>query len=398
MDIVVLAFLVAAIIIILGFLGEEFFNRTGIPDPILLLLLGVLLGPVFHVLNREDLIPISPFFASLALITILFDAGLNMKVQEAIRCSPRAIVLAVVGWVLNVVVTAGLCRVLLGWRLLNGLLLGTMVGGSSSVIVVALSRKIRLSERAETIISLESVLTDVLCTVGAFAVIDIALSGETTLQSILTTIGTSFGVGTLLGSAFGIAWLLILEGMQRKPNAYMLTLAMLFLTFVAARNLGGTGALSALFLGLMIGNAPSVARTLKFKTTVPIDMRVRVFHNQISFLIRSFFFVFTGLIFSFTSFYLSLFSVLLSIVFLGIRFVTVRASTIRSDVKNERTLMSVMLPRGLAAVVLASVPLTIGIANSQAFPEVVFIVTLATIVMCTAGTVLLRRNDVKHAR
>jgi Na+:H+ antiporter len=395
LDTVILAFLVAAMTIVLGFLGEEFFNKTGIPDPILMLLLGLLLGPIFHVLNREDLIPITPFFAALALIIILFDAGLNMKVQEAIRSSSRAIVLAVVGWTLNVVVTAGLCKVLFGWRLLNGLLLGAMVGGSSSVIVVALSRKVNMSKRVETILSLESVLTDVLCTVGAFAIIDITLSGETNLQSALTTVGTAFGVGILLGSILGIAWLMILERMQRKSNAYMLTLAMLFLTFVAARSLGGTGALSALFLGLVIGNAPSVARVLKFKTTISIDEKVRAFHNQISFLIRSFFFVFTGLLFSFTSIYLSLFGVLLSIVFLGVRMVAVKASMIKSQAKNERTLMTVMLPRGLAAAVLASIPLTVGISNSQAFPEVVFIVILATILICTAGTVLLNRNEKK---
>ena len=48
MDVAVLAFLVAGIIIILGFLGEEFFKRTSIPDPLLLLLLGVLMGPIFQ--------------------------------------------------------------------------------------------------------------------------------------------------------------------------------------------------------------------------------------------------------------------------------------------------------------------------------------------------------------
>jgi cell volume regulation protein A len=263
------------------------------------------------------------------------------------------------------------------------------------VIVVALSRKVNVSKRVETILSLESVLTDVLCTVGAFAIIDITLSGETSLQSVLTTVGTAFGVGILLGSVLGIAWLLILERMQRKSNAYMLTLAMLFLTFVAARSLGGTGALSALFLGLVIGNAPSVAGVLKFKTTVSIDEKVRAFHNQISFLIRSFFFVFTGLLFSFTSVYLSLFGVLLSIVFLGLRMVAVRATMIRSEAKNERILMTVMLPRGLAAAVLSSIPLTAGIPNSEAFPEVVFVAILATILICTVGTVLLKRNEKK---
>jgi cell volume regulation protein A len=97
LDPVVLAFVVAGTIIILGFLGEEFFKRTSIPDPILLLLFGVLLGPVFNVFSHEQLVSITPYFAALALIMILFDGGLNMKIQEAMRNSPRALVLRLFG-------------------------------------------------------------------------------------------------------------------------------------------------------------------------------------------------------------------------------------------------------------------------------------------------------------
>ena len=64
MDIALLAFLVAAIIIILGFLGEEFFKRTSIPDPLLLLLLGVLMGPVFQFFAHEELLAITPYFSA----------------------------------------------------------------------------------------------------------------------------------------------------------------------------------------------------------------------------------------------------------------------------------------------------------------------------------------------
>jgi cell volume regulation protein A len=96
-----MAFLVAAVIIILGFLGEEFFNRTSIPDSILLLLFGVLLGPIFQLFAHDELLAITPYFAALALIIILFDGGLNMDIREAVRNSPRALVLAITGWTLN---------------------------------------------------------------------------------------------------------------------------------------------------------------------------------------------------------------------------------------------------------------------------------------------------------
>jgi cell volume regulation protein A len=116
LDPAVLAFLVAGLVIVLGFLGEEFFKRTSIPDPILLLLFGLLLGPVLNIFSREQLISISPYFAALALIVILFDGGLNMDIRQAIKNSPRAIVLGFTGFILNVLVTTLLCKFLLGWR------------------------------------------------------------------------------------------------------------------------------------------------------------------------------------------------------------------------------------------------------------------------------------------
>ena len=388
-----IAFLVAAVIIILGFLGEEFFKRTSIPDSILLLLFGVLLGPIFNLFAHEELLAITPYFAALALIIILFDGGLNMNIHEAVKNSPRALVLAISGWILNVLVTAALCKVLLGWRLLNGLLLGSIVGGGSSIIVIALIRKLKVAEEIETVLSLESILTDVLCTVGAFTAINILISGEVSLGAALGSVGIAFGVGILVGLGFGIAWLVILEKLKGEPNAYMLTLAVLFLTFVVTTNLGGNGALSALFLGLMIGNSRPIARLLKFRTTVSIDDNVRNFHCQISFLIRSFFFVFTGLLFSFSSLTSLLFGLFLSFAFLGIRFIVVKMATLKSELHSVETLMTIMFPRGLAAAVLASLPLTMLGSDYQVFPEIAFIVILTTIIVCTIGVAVLKKRQ-----
>ena len=387
-----IAFLVAAVIIILGFLGEEFFNRTSIPDSILLLLFGVLLGPIFQLFAHEELLAITPYFAALALIIILFDGGLNMNIHEAVKNSPRALVLAISGWILNVFVTAALCKVLLGWRLLNGLLLGSIVGGGSSIIVIALIRKLKVTEKIETVLSLESILTDVLCTVGAFTAINILISGEVSLYAALGSVGIAFGVGILVGLGFGIAWLVILEKLKGKPNAYMLTLAVLFLTFVVTTNLGGNGALSALFLGLMIGNSRPIAKLLKFRTTVSIDDNVRAFHSQISFLIRSFFFVFTGLLFSFSSLTSVFFGLFLTFAFLGIRFIVVKMAALKSELHDYETLMTIMFPRGLAAAVLASLPLTMLGSDYQVFPEISFIVILTTIIACTIGVAFLKKR------
>jgi cell volume regulation protein A len=51
-----------------------------------------------------------------------------------------------------------------------------------------------------------------------------------------------------------------------------------------------------------------------------------------------------------------------------------------------------MFPRGLAAAVLASIPLTSGIPGSQAFPEIAFIVIITTIIICTVGVAIIKKR------
>jgi cell volume regulation protein A len=199
-------------------------------------------------------------------------------------------------------------------------------------------------------------------------------------------------VGILVGLGFGVLWLFSLEKLKGKPNSYMLTLAVLFLTYVVATLLGGSGAISALFLGLIIGNSGSIAKLLRFRATVSVDDNVRDFHCQISFLIRSFFFVFTGLLFTLSSFTSALFGILLTFVFLGIRFIIIRLTTLRSNLQSVKTLMTIMFPRGLAAAVLASLPLTMGVPNSEVFPEISFIVILSSIIITTIGVVTLKKG------
>jgi potassium/hydrogen antiporter len=380
-----LAFFVAALIIFLGFLGEEFFKRTSIPEPILLLTFGVFLGPIFGLFPRENLISITPYFSALALIVILFDGGLNMNIKDTFRHSLRALLLSILTWLLSVLVVAVLCKFLLDWRWLNGLLLGSIVGGTSSVVVLSLLRKIKNAGKSEVILSLESILTDVFCTVGAFIFIGIILSGEVSLQAALGSIAAAFGVGIIIGSLFGFSWLFMLDKLKGKPNTYMLTFAVLLLAFFVASTLGGTGAISALFMGLILGNSGWITKKINFKCSVSIGRSVRGFHSQINFLIRSFFFVFTGLMFSFSSLNIIIFGVALGFILLAVRFLAVRVATFKAHLDGKENLMTIMLPRGLAAAVLASLPFTSGIPDSEVFPEIAFMVILTTIIICTVG-------------
>ena len=73
----VLIFSVVAAIIVVGFIGEQFFKRTGVPIFVFLILMGILIGPVLGLFPRESLIPALGVFAELTHLMVLFYGGMD---------------------------------------------------------------------------------------------------------------------------------------------------------------------------------------------------------------------------------------------------------------------------------------------------------------------------------
>lgn len=65
-----------------AFLASVVFQRYRLPDIVFLLGMGVLLGPVAHVVDPAGIRSILPFVSTLAVIIILFDGGLEIKMEE----------------------------------------------------------------------------------------------------------------------------------------------------------------------------------------------------------------------------------------------------------------------------------------------------------------------------
>ncbi|MEM3028478.1 MAG: cation:proton antiporter, partial [Candidatus Bathyarchaeia archaeon] len=90
-----LAFLTVASIMVIGFVGNALFRRTGFPEIPFLLLLGILFGPVLKIFPIEALLPITPYLTYLALIMVLFNGGIEMHLAEIFSKGDRALLLGV---------------------------------------------------------------------------------------------------------------------------------------------------------------------------------------------------------------------------------------------------------------------------------------------------------------
>ncbi len=375
--------LAAGVVIFLGVAGEAFFKKTGIPDVAFLMIFGVIIGPVLGIIQPEAVIEVVPYFAALALIIIMFDGGLNLDIKHVVKTAHFSVTLAVLGFILSVVIISLAAHFVLGWLWLESILLASIVGGSSSAIVFGLVKNIKISEEVKSMLSFESALTDILAMIVAFILFEAVLAGHFDLQTLEETLGRAVVVGLVLGFGVGIPWMYVSTKLGNAQHAYMLTLGILFVLFFLANSFGESGALTALVFGLMLGNKSHLSRILRFKLP-KIEMDDPT-HNQLTFLVRSFFFVFVGLLASFGQIEYVIFGILITIaVYFGRKFVGKVTLTKRFS-KLDRAVTNSMIPRGLAAAVLATYPITMGLPNAEAYPQIIFFIILSSVIITTIG-------------
>lgn len=376
--------LAAGVVIFAGVAGEAFFRKTGIPDVAFLMVLGIVLGPILGIVPIGMVLEIVPYFAAVALIIIMFDGGLGLDMKRIARTAHFATALVVSGFVISVAIVAAGAHYLLGWGWLESILLGSIVGGSSSAIVFGIVRNLKVSDDTKSILSFESALTDILATIVAFIMLEAVLTGRLDTDLLGETMGRAVAVGLILGFGVGIPWMYITTRMGNTQHVYMLTLGMLFTLFFLAQTFGESGALTALVFGLMLGNRRRLSSWLRLRLRdIEHDDPT---HNQLTFLVRSFFFVFVGLMASLGRIEYIVFGVLITLAVYFGRALIVKVSLTKRFTALDKKVTRAMIPRGLAAAVLATFPITMGLDNAEAYAQIVFFIIMTSVVITTIGT------------
>ena len=381
------AFVIVGGVFAIGFFAGLVFELTRIPDILILIFLGLLLGPIaaayfgVTVVSPGLLGLVTPYFTALALMMILFDGGLNLRWSTVAKGLGAAGLQTAVAFILSVLAISFVTVVILGYDPLVGILLGAILGGTSSPVIIGVVRPLRVGDTTKIILTLESILTDVLCIVTVLGIIELLRGGpNASALTVLGQMGLIFAIALATGAAVGFAWFLLLGKLERTPFSYMLTIAILFALYAGTELLGGSGAIAAFMFGLILGNHQDMERRLQIKGRRIVDQRIRQFHSELAFLVRTFFFVFLGVVFTLElsgackvstvipelnllNGTFSLLIVGVTAMFLAIIAVRVVASRLTAAVAKiaapERRLLWALMGRGLAATVLASLPFTI---------------------------------------
>lgn len=385
----------AGLTVVVGYIGTAIFDRTRIPDIVWLILFGILIGPVLSYFEAVVFKDVSALLAAVALMIILFDAGLNLDFFKFLRNAPKGLLFSVINMLASMAVVGGLSMWLFGFgNVSTGLLLGAILGGTSSAVVISLVSKLNCSENTKMSVILESVLTDTLTIIAAIAILN--YMSATGTPSPLQSIMASFSVGGMLGLIAGLVWLFILNRLRNRPFDHILTLGVVFLLYVFSEASGGSGAITAFMFGLVLGNGAKFSQMLRFSRTFTIDRVMKTFQGEVSFFIRSFFFVYLGIIFTFQP-SLLFYGLVLAGAILFVRFAVVRVLTAPMNMdKGEANIIGVLGPRGLAAAVLAQLPRLQELPEAALFSDIILVVIMAT-VMCSTVAVFLVSRGRKNA-
>jgi len=408
MDPVWLFLLTIAGIFIIGIVGEIVFERTGVPDVIWLIVVGIILSAT-GVVDNEQLGTIAPFFGALTLVVVLFDGGSELNLNELSKAAPRSGLLAILSFILasSIVTLASMGASAVGWlpsswTWLHGIILGTILGGSSSVVIMPALRTAALSPKISNLVNLESALTDVLCVVATIACLDIAKSGSTDAGGAALALLRSFGIGIGVGGVAGLLSILVLRRLRKSQHAYPLILGSLLVLYVLIDYLKGSAALGILTVAVMVGNAPALSKAVGLEKTAKLGSGVKNVHDQIAFFVKSFFFVFIGAMLS-PPWGLIALGIVLGLLLLVARVPAVHIATLGSGMsKAAKGVITVSMPRGMAAGVLAIMPAAAmrmtesgevaALPGTEDLPVVVFAAVVTTILVFAVGFPILRRR------
>ncbi len=370
--------LLISLIIIIGFLSNYQFLRTGFPGILFLIILGFIVGPWLQLVGQATLISYAPYLADLATIFILFESGLAINLRESITKAPRALLMSglhLLFCTLAVMIFLGF----IGIDPLYGVLMGIMLSGNSTIVLTHLLRVLSINADTESILRLESTLNSIFQVVLFLTLIEFVTFGQWNLLSITRGVVLRFGVGIGVGVGLGIVWLNLLSWIKREAFGYMLTLAVLFIIYYSSEFLSGDGALAALMFGVVLSNQQILDRLVVGDQEGDVfDDQMVQFEVELCFLIRTFFFVYIGLSISISDPIWIVYGILLSILLFAMRFVAIHVATIRSQLQDNAEVMSIIIPRGLNEAVLTVMLVSNGVNDAIMLQNITFLVIIIT--------------------
>ena len=375
--------LIGALLLLVSVFAGKVAYRFGAPALLLFLGVGMLFGLRLISFNSA---PVAQFVGMVALCIILFSGGMDTRYRAIRPVIGPGVVLATVGVALTALIVAGFVYVVAPWCnagmsfLLALLFAATMSStDSASVFSILRSRRQGLSENLKPLLELESGSNDPMAYILTILLVGLLTPGESMgfgTSLLLFVVGMTLGV--VAGYAFGrlAVWTINRINIENQSLYAVLLLAFVFLTFSVTDLIRGNGYLAVYVAGLVVGNYPIVHK----KT-------LGTFFDGFTWLFQVILFVTLGLLVNIDELLqpevlllgglTGLFMILVArpaAVFLSLL-------PFRKFTTRARLYVSWVGLRGAVPIIFATYPVVAGVEDSSLLFNIVFFVTLLSLVV-----------------
>jgi len=342
------------------------FERTRFPDVLPLIFIGILIGPLFGILSPDDFGYVGPLLSAVALVLMLFEGGSHLTLDTLKTSLKDCVVLTLATFIFTVLITTGIAYYIMENDLMPALFIGVVLGSISPAVVVPIVRMLDLSENTKSTLVVESAITDVLSIIIALGIMKTFQAGHKTLMEFIgTNLIATMAMSLAVGFGGAVIWSTILEKIRKFPNTIFTSLAFIFLLYGLSEILGYSGPISVLIFGVVLANSKKIPLSIvqKFGADHLTEFTSieKTLFSEVIFLVKTFFFIFLGMSIQFGNSKILFIGILLTILIYGGRLLLSRLLISRETPISEAAMISFIIPKGLAAAVLAEVPMHMGL-------------------------------------
>jgi cell volume regulation protein A len=260
--------LVFGIILAVGTACAVLAQKLRVPDVVLFLVIGTLLGPgaagVIDVKADSALNQLVLIFGS---CYILFDGGASLRLKVLKEVWITIFILATVGVLITAAITGVAAYYLLGVPFIVALLLAATVASTDPATLVPIFRQVKIKDRVAQTIMSESAFNDATGAIFTFAVLAIAMgTGEFSISTALLDLLKQAGLGLIAGVVLGyLAALLIAHEKYGFLQEYapVVSLMAVIGAYLGADGLQASGFMAVFVFGIVLGNKDALGFSME---------------------------------------------------------------------------------------------------------------------------------------